>query len=154
MKKFIFLTLVMIIGMSSVSFGKSYFCESEIGTSFKLRNDVWEIINLRGNKYIIRTSDGGEVINYFGWFGEDENLCPHNFFLNYLSKGSELEFLTCRSYSKQEGRTITEISLDTKRLRFQVFMTGHLLKHGLKVYGEIDRSVMGSLVEYGKCSEI
>ena len=84
MRKFIFLTLVMILRMSSVSFGKSYFCESEVGTSFKLRNDVWDIINLRSNKYIIRTSDGGKVINYFGWFGEDEDLCPYNFPISHF----------------------------------------------------------------------
>ncbi len=77
MKKIIFLTLVMIFGMSSVSFGKSYLCISDVGVMFQKKNQVWETKKLSGNKYLLKTNQN-EGLYHFSFFGSKSNFCFNN----------------------------------------------------------------------------
>ncbi len=63
MRKIIFLTLVMILEMSSVSFGKQYLCKSKLGiavipTSGKnntqeQREKIWGLKEIGGDQFLV-----------------------------------------------------------------------------------------------------
>jgi len=74
MKKIIFLTLVMILGMSSVSFGKTYFCTSDLGVHFIYGVDDWSVINMEG-KWVVKTEGNDERIESIKDFDHDSYSC-------------------------------------------------------------------------------
>ena len=78
MRKIIFLTLVMILGMSSVSFGKSYLCISHHGVVIHGDNKGVElnvIEDVSENKFIINTNGNNTKMLSVKSFGEDKYEC-------------------------------------------------------------------------------
>ena len=147
MKKIIFLTLVMILGISSVSFGKSYLCISDVGTIFKSRNEVWDTDKLAGNRYILKTNQNGDIY-HFGFFGEDLSFCPRSEVIdNDQNTRSFKYFKTCRTTYREVGNTNTEVVFNSKNLKFQVYISGRYISKTIK-------KGTGGLLEIGKCSEI
>ena len=72
MKKITFLTLVMILGMSSMSFGKSYLCISEVGRIFDHNPEVRIVPE---EKYVVRTLGDDKKMISVQKFGETNFTC-------------------------------------------------------------------------------
>ena len=67
MRKIIFLTLVMILGISSVSFGKSNLCISDVGTGLQYKKNKWKTEKYLVKRFIVKT-------NYYEkWIKDAEN---------------------------------------------------------------------------------
>ena len=150
MRKFTFITLMMILGMSSVSLGKSYLCISEIGKFIDKSDGQYESSRITPKKIIIKTEDNDNRMVSVKKFGEGSYFCKdgeegeYQGGINVSIKGGN--FLTCRVPFKKEygGHTYKEFNLDFRFLRFILFTNFDNSKEGL----------FGNLVEIGKCEEI
>ena len=133
MRKIIFLTLMMILGMSSVSLGNSYLCISEVNRMFFFSYSYNKHVvsdEKKEEKFIIKT-EGLKKIVSVKEVGKDFYLCGVGKFKPQegLGKGKVVSFkggdlLTCRtSYIKEDygGHTYNEIILDLKRTSFIYF---------------------------------
>ena len=150
MRKFTFITLMMILGMSSVSFGKSYLCITELSHKFGFYDGKYLSGQLLERKFIIKTEDNDNRMVSVKKFGEGSYFCKdgeegeYQGGINVSIKGGN--FLTCRVPFKKEygGHTYKEFNLDFRFLRFILFTNFDNSKEGL----------FGNLVEIGKCEEI
>jgi len=152
MKKIIFLTLVMILGMSSVSLGKSYLCISEKGRIL----DNWEVLKITEKKIIVKTEDNNERIESVKYFGSKNNyICRDGtdvMFKNFKSrveKGKSVKgntFLSCRlTYLKRFGSHIhTDFILDLKKMVFYFYFNNFMSGDE---YGDFR-------IMRGKCGEV
>mgnify|MGYP000433349128 CR=1 FL=1 len=164
MRKFTFITLMMILGMSSVSFGKSYLCIDEsssyislkIDNSFKLYGK-YESIEVVPIKYIIKTEDNDNRMVSVKKFGEGSYFCKDGEEGEYQGgitvsiKGGN--FLTCRVPFKKEygGHTYKEFNLDLKFMRFNYYKN---IDHTYNVNFEYTTFTNGVVSKKGKCEEI
>ena len=67
MRKFTFLTLMMLLGMSSVSFGKQYLCKSKVGVAViptfgknntkEQREKIWGLQVMGITEYLVKTDN-------------------------------------------------------------------------------------------------
>ena len=139
MKKFTFITLMMILGMSSVSFGKDYFCESEVDQGFLYSKGKWKQhrldkndVSLNSFKFIVKTKGNDEKIESVKYLGQKWYLCKDG--TDDMKGGSKIEhgkgesikgntFLSCNlKYLKSEGGHIkTEFVLDLKHMIFEYY---------------------------------
>ena len=68
MSKKLFLTLVLILGMSSLSFGKTYLCIEDLYKIFTFYPGEWNQTKFgksAGQKFILKTYEGSEGIKSF-----------------------------------------------------------------------------------------
>jgi len=73
MRKIIFLTFVMILGVSSVSFGKQYLCETKL--SYQIHLSLSELFGIKGegDKYIINTQEDNIKLESVKSINKDSN---------------------------------------------------------------------------------
>ena len=122
MKKIIFLTMVMILGMSSVSFGKSYLCTSEIGMKFVKKNGFWNVVDVTGKKWKLSTSEYGNLF-YFSVVSKNSDVKNDNLCL-YSSEYLQFEnSKSCRTTRKGLGNTEIEVNFNSKTLRYKFYST-------------------------------
>ena len=158
MRKIIFLTLVMILGMSSVSLGKSYLCLKDVSSMFVFLDGKYEIVSVKPFKYIIKTEDNDNRIVYVKYFGSENYICKDGEFdrenigdKNISVKSVRgVKFLTCRVPYKKEygGHTYKEFNLNLNLMRFNYYTNydhSHTSSH---------ENTNGSVYEKGKCEEI
>ena len=126
MMKFIFITMMMILGMSSVSFGKSYLCITDEERNLIL-NPKERIIH--EDKFIVKTLGNDKSMISVKEFGKDYYKCLEGSEFGYPYSDSMIEkdksikgntYLTCRStYLKIKGGHIqSEFVLDLERMIF------------------------------------
>ena len=146
MRKITFLTLVMILGMSSVSFGKSYLCISEIEKfiTFSERKKKWIELktpsSLEHNKFILKTYKNDKGIESFTEFGSKHDYCSGKGKLtseSFVKLKKGISHIYFCDVSFLIGRT--NLVFVSDRLRFKL--------------GNMTKGVMDRL-QYGKCSEI
>ena len=157
MKKFIFLTLVMILGMSSVSLGKSYLCISEIGKFIKKSDGKYKSTTYQQEKFIIKTEDNDNRMVSVKFFGEGYYLCKDGqngwdgesiqtlgSGMNVSTKGGY--FLSCRvPYLKEYGGHIQiEFILNLKFMKFDFYRNSENIK----------MNNFGTSILKGKCEGI
>ncbi|MDC0077772.1 hypothetical protein OAJ98_02175 [Deltaproteobacteria bacterium] len=139
MNKFTFITLVMILGMSSVSFGKDYLCESEVDQGFYYSKGKWGQYRLDKNDntiksftFIVKTQGNDEKIESVKNIGDKHYLCKDG--TDDMKSGGKIEhrkgesvkgntFLSCNlKYLKSEGGHIkTEFVLNLKHMIFEFY---------------------------------
>ena len=131
MGKFTFLTLVIILGMSLVSFGKSYLCIPERGVFF-LPDDTWLIKKkavFDKNKFIVKTEGNNRKMISVKPFGADYYTCKvgevifekgHGVLSGVGESIKGGDFITCRQphTSSNGGFTKDEFILDFKKRKF------------------------------------
>ena len=130
MRKFTFITLMMILGMSSISFGKSYLCIPERGI-FLTPDENWLItkkIVFDKNKFLVKTEGNNTKMISVKFFGADYYTCKVG--EKYIEGGKVYsgvgesikggDFLTCRQphTSSNGGFTKDEFILDFKKREF------------------------------------
>ena len=126
MRKITFLTLVMILGMSSVTFGKSYLCITDEERNLIL-NPNERIIH--EDKFIVKTLGNDKSMISVKEFGKDYYKCLEGSEFGYPTSDSVVEkntsikgntYLTCRTtYLKINGGHIqSEFVLDLERMIF------------------------------------
>jgi len=156
MRKITFITLMMILGMSSVSFGneKMYLCIPDKGVSLGGSSDSLDDSNeLSGYKYIVKTEDDDSKMVSVKEVGKDYFFCKSgevlrdNMYLNITSgvgesiKGGYV--LTCRHpHTREEGgHTQNEFNLNLRKMIFNsYFMYFNMVRIGY--------------IHSGKCEEI
>ena len=157
MKKFIFLTLVMILGMSSVSFGKSYLCISDVVGYFSYVGDEWKVYKTEREKIIVKTEGNDKRMKSVKYFGDREKyICRYGTDVmdkNYkgkinVEKGKSVKgntFLSCRlTYLKSSGGHVhTEFILDLEKMLFDLYIN----------FSRSKRKVRINEIHKGKCSE-
>ena len=156
MRKIIFLTLVMILGMSSVSFGKEYLCISEVGRLVTY-TDEWSVHEIMLNKFIVKTERNDERMESVKFFDKDYYLCRDGTDVmdkNYkgkidYEKGESIKgntFLSCRlTFLKSSGSHVhTEFILDLEKMLFDFYTN----------FSRSERSIRMTQIYKGKCSEI
>ena len=157
MRKITFLTLVMILGMSSVSFGKEYLCISDVGVGLKFKNQKWEPINSSEEKFIVKTVLNSVrkvfipsikmYVESINPFGTDKSLCGGESDTHLY----DYPLMTC--YSSQVGirdRTLTEFNFDLKSLKFQLYVSGSFIMNHSGGMSE----TYPTMFRVGECSEI
>ena len=154
MIKFTFITLMMILGMSSVSFGKSYLCITERGL-FILPDENWLMDKKKGldkNKILVKTEGNNKKMISVKYFGDDVNYCMVGKVI--IQKGIVIsgvgesikggDYLTCRQpeTSSEGGFTGVEFNLNIRTRVFNLYTMS--LKRNLRLGMSI----------FGKCEEI
>jgi hypothetical protein len=135
MRKFTFITLMMIIGMSSVSFGneKIYLCIPERGVDFGRTSDTIEKSVWSYYKWVVRTKDDNSEMVSVKRFGKDSFWCKvgeviisgeYNTVRSGIGesiKGKNV--LTCRQpHTKEEGGyTYFEFNLNLREMIFNSY---------------------------------
>ena len=136
MRKITFITLVMILGMTSVSFGKQFLCKSKL--AFGIRPDLckngemgcWKVQGFTALDFLVKTDALDSKIMSVYQIGEEENkksnyLCVTQESSDYYHPNSTSssvisetrgKVLTCRRTRSGEKRTYFEFNyeLDTK----------------------------------------
>jgi len=134
MIKFTFITLMMILGMSSVSFGKSYLCITERGL-FILPDENWLMDKKKGldkNKILVKTEGNNRKMISVKFFGKDRYLCKvgeklfEKGFGVISGVGESIKggnFLTCRQPHTilEGGFTKVEFILNLKKRKFHFY---------------------------------
>ena len=157
MRKFTFITLMMILGMSSVSFGKEYFCVSDIYSYFFFKDGKYKSEEYVPIKYIIKTENNDNRMVSVKEFGKDNYFCKeggggtYGGGKNVSIKGGNI--LTCRvPYIKEYGgHTFKEFNLDLKFMRFNYYKN---IDHTYNVNFEYTTFTNGVVSKKGKCEEI
>ena len=157
MKKITFLTLVMILGISSVSFGKSYLCISDVVRYISYVGDEWSVHDIMLNKFIVKTERNDERMESVKFFDKDYYLCRDGTDVmdkNYkgkinVEKGKSVKgntFLSCRlTYLKSYGGHINkEFILDLEKMLFDLYTN----------FSRPNRTSRINQIYKGKCSEI
>jgi len=141
MRKFTFTTLMMILGMSSVSFGKEYLCVSTYDVHPLFHQNKWNIQSYGSSKYVIKTDKEGKKILSFKNFGQDYIHCPMNpkddpletltpQIQQYVKRNNDRQVLykngviSCRSTWVKGKTTMMDINFEPKRMKFHIFSTG------------------------------
>ena len=152
MRKFTFITLMMIFGMSSVSFGKSYLCIPTQGVglgSVGSGDLIYSKENIVNKKFIVKTEGNNKKMKSVKEFGEIHFICNDKDSLKKdvgvsstkVIKGGD--FLSCRKTVpiSQGGYTYQEFNFNFKYKDFNYYyMDMYLIRLG-SVYS-------------GKCEEI
>ena len=157
MRKFTFITLMMILGMSSVSFGKEYFCVSDIYSYFFFKDGKYKSKEYVPSKYIIKTEDNDNRMVSVKELGEDNYFCKdggggtYGGGKNVSIRGGNI--LTCRvPYIKEYGgHTFKEFNLDLELMRFNYYKN---IDHTYNVNFEYTTFTNGVVSKKGKCEEI
>ena len=153
MRKITFITLMMILGMSSVSFGKSYFCLPTSGTTFLDDNFHIRNINkdkLKGidDKWLVKTEGNDRKMISVKFFGEDWYLCKVG--EKYIDGGKVWsgvgesikggDFLSCRQphTSLNGGFTKNEFNLNFKTKVFYYYSMSSLGRIGEVTFGRCE----------------
>ena len=168
MSKKLFLTLVLILGISSLSFGKSYLCIGEKSiniypntTTYSSIDKVitWKHLSENGGKFMIKTDGENEKIKWVKRFRAKIYVCksgdthiseyspyasPKSGFMENIVKGESIninQYLSCRLpyNSLIGGYTVVEFNLDLKKMTFHYYRNSH------KTNTETEK---------GKCEEI
>ena len=133
MRKFTFITLMIILGMSSVSFGKSYLCIPERGTLLTPDKNylVTKQSEFNKNKFLVKTDGNNRKMISVKYFGEDWYLCEVgekdiNGGKVFSGVGESIkggDTLTCRQPHRSEegGYTKQEFILDFKKNEFHYY---------------------------------
>ena len=166
MRKITFITLVMILGMSSVSFGKSYLCIDDTSSYVFLKIDnsfhlygKYESVEVVPTKYIIKTEKNDNRMVSVKEFGKDNYFCKeggggtYGGGKNVSIKGGNI--LTCRvPYIKEYGgHTYKEFNLDLELMRFNYYKNvDHTYHLNYETFGV--NFPNGSIHKKGKCEEI
>ena len=146
MRKIIFITLMMILGMSSVSFGKSYLCISDLQKmiTFSERKKKWIELkkpsDSKYEKFILKTYKNDKGIKSFTLFGSKRDWCSGKGKVtseSYVKVGKGVNHIYYCDVSFTTGRI--NLIFDSDRLSFKL--------------GDMNKGVLDRL-EYGKCSEI
>jgi hypothetical protein len=141
MRKFTILTLMMILGMSSVSFGneKIYLCESEVDQGFHHSNGKWIQYDLSKReetkkefKFIVKTQGNDGQIESVKNIGKNYYICKDG--TDDMKSGGNIEhgkgesvkgntFLSCNlKYLKSEGGHMrTEFVLNLQHMIFEFY---------------------------------
>ena len=133
MIKFTFITLVMILGISSVSFGNSYLCIPERGTLLSHNKNyiITKQSEFNKNKFLVKTYGNNRKMISVKFFGEDWYICKVG--EKYIDGGEVLsgvgesikggDTLTCRQPHRSEegGYTKKEFILDFKKNQFHYY---------------------------------
>ena len=157
MRKITFITLMMIIGMSSVSFGKEYLCISDINSYFFFKDGKYKSEEYVPSKYIIKTEDNDNRMVSVKELGEDNYFCKdggggtYGGGKNVSIRGGNI--LTCRvPYIKEYGgHTFKEFNLDLELMRFNYYKN---IDHTYNVNFEYTTFTNGVVSKKGKCEEI
>ena len=159
MRKFTFITLMMILGMSSVSFGKTYLCVSDINSYFFFKDGKYKSKEYVPSKYIIKTEDNDNRMVSVKELGEDNYFCKdggggtYGGGKNVSIRGGNI--LTCRvPYIKEYGgHTYKEFNLDLELMRFNYYKNvDHTYHLNYETFGV--NFPNGSIYKKGKCEEI
>ena len=166
MRKITFITLVMILGMSSVSFGKSYLCIDDTSSYIFLKIDnsfhlygKYESVEVVPTKYIIKTEKNDNRMVSVKEFGKDNYFCKdggggtYGGGKNVSIRGGNI--LTCRvPYIKEYGgHTYKEFNLDLELMRFNYYKNvDHTYHLNYETFGV--NFPNGSIYKKGKCEEI
>ena len=157
MSKITFITLMMILGMSSVSFGKSYLCISEIGKFIDKSDGQYESSRITPKKIIIKTEDNDNRMISVKFFGKEYFICKDGqngwdgesletlgSGMNVSTKGGH--FLSCRvPYLKEYGGHIKiEFILNLEFMKFDYYHNSE----------NIQMKNWGTSIIKGKCEEI
>ena len=139
MRKFTFITFMMILGMSSVSFGKEYLCIPTSGVflmNVEQGNTLQPSNQLSGKSLIVKTEDNDSKMVSVKEVGKDYFFCKSgevlrdNMYLNITSgvgesiKGGYV--LTCRHpHTREEGgHTPNEFNLNLRKMIFLMSFIG------------------------------
>ena len=156
MRKITFITLMMIFGMSSVSFGKSYLCIPKKGTLLtpKVNILVTKQSDLNRSKFLVKTEGNNRKMISVKFFGEVWTICKVGEV--YFEKGFGVlsgvgesikggDILTCRQphTSSNGGFTMNEFNLNIRKMEFNYYDMD--LKSGDERFGQ---------TLSGKCEEI
>ena len=134
MRKITFLTLVMILGMSSVSFGKQYLCKSKLAIGIfpnygknDCKKGCWGIQGFSALDYLVKTDALDlKILSVYQLGRNEENKksnhhCVTQESNDYYDPGSESyleisetrgKILTCRSTRSGEKRTYFEFEFE------------------------------------------
>ena len=145
MIKITFITLVMILGMSSVSFGKQYLCKAKVGVAViptfgknntkEQRENIWGLEVMGITEYLVKTDEydtkmlsvyllGGLVEHKesFHWCVTDKS---HEYYWktdeSYLDNdGQRGKILSCRrtNSGSGEGRTYFEFIFELETMKW------------------------------------
>ena len=134
MRKFTFITLMMILGMSSVSFGKSYLCIPKKGTLLtpKVNILVTNQSDLNRKKFLVKTEGNNRKMISVKFFGKYRYLCKvgeklfEKGFGVISGVGESIKggnFLTCRQPHTilEGGFTKVEFILNLKKRKFHFY---------------------------------
>ena len=132
MKKFTFISLVMILGISSISFGKSYLCLTSNG--ILLTGNQYHHIpepTLNESKFMVKTEGNNRKMISVKPFGEKGIMCVVG---DTISRGGKVtsgigvsikggDYLTCRHPVplKNGGYTNIEFILNIKNNKFTAY---------------------------------
>ena len=127
--------------MSSVSFGKSYLCLSEIGKFIKKSDGQYESSSFTQQKFIIKTEDNDNRMVSVKFVGEEYYICKDGQngwdgeSLETLGSGMNVSikgghFLSCRvPYLKEYGGHINiEFILNLKFMKFDYYHNSENIK--------------------------
>ena len=157
MMKFTILTLMMILGMSSVSFGKSYLCIPERGTLLTPNKNhiTTKQSEFDRNRFLVKTEGNNRKMISVKFFGESYYMCKVGEV--YFEKGHGIlsgvgesikggDFLTCRQphTTSNGGYTQNEFNLNIKTKKFN-FYNMEMKFGGDDRFGQ---------TFFGKCEEI
>jgi len=156
MRKFTFITLVMILGMSSVSFGKEYLCIPTSGVflmNVEQGNTLQPSNQLSGKSLIVKTEDNDSKMVSVKEFGRDSYHCKvgevlrDNSYNDVTSgvgesmKGEDV--LTCRQPHTSSEGSYTQYEFNL-HLRHMFFNSYYMSIRGIRV----------GHIRGGKCEEI
>ena len=155
MRKITFITLMMILGMSSVSFGneKIYLCIPDRGVDFGRTSDTIEKSVWSRYKYVVKTKDNNSEMVSVKEVGEDYFFCKSgevlrgNMYKDVTSGVGESNkgkyVLSCRQPHTKEkgGYTQTEFNLNFGKMIFNSY------------WMNFDMTRIGYLYT-GKCEEL
>jgi len=176
MKKITFLTLVMIIGMSSVSFGKSYLCISELNNIIGFNDDSKEWIRSfveDDEKLIVVIDDNETTITSLKHFQSKKNLCKNSHVsfsfvpddpfpsISYDVYKSKIEIWDRKEFKGKftchvliDLITYIDFSINIKTLKYQSYRGGGYLREKMKKrdrYKFIRNNYNPMMISMGKC---
>ena len=138
MIKKIFLSLILILGISSSTFGKEYLCEDNLRVDGLFHGNKWNTHSWSSLKYIIKTDKEGKRLTSFKRLGGDSSFCPINpeddpynthkpVKQQYVKRPGDRQqvyangVISCRSTWIEGKATIIDINFEPKRMKFHMF---------------------------------
>jgi len=143
MRKFTILTLMMILGMSSVSFGKQYLCSTKVGVaviptygknnSQEQRERIWGLQKMGKTNFLVETDEyDTKMLSVYELGGSVEEKQQNHWCVtdksneyydkkdkSYLEIDSQTgRVLSCRRTFGGEGRTYFEFNLELETMKF------------------------------------
>ncbi len=148
--------------MSSVSFGKSYLCITDVGTGLQYKKNKWETGKYIEKRFMVKTNHENKFLTSLTYFGEDTNYCnPDDSRVKQHSDGG---IIKCNFQDGFLGFTMMEFTIDKVEKKFQVYFSGMFSKSDSKrskrLSGHLKRiykdkfDTESSYIFIGKCSEV